>query len=247
MPNQHEERVPLRISDSDRAALEQKIGYTFENPELLCEALTHASYANEQYGNGRHNERLEFLGDAVFQLVVSRYLYCRYPDEPEGELSRYRQNLVCDETLARLAERLGLGDFLLLGRGEEKQGGRKRKSTLANAMEAVAAAIFLDAGEETAGRTSVCLLSLLKDELASCDKWRGGDYKTRLQQFVEQDGKEQLHYRVLSCEGPAHAPTFTVEALLNSNVIGKGSGGSKQEAEEQAAYEALFLFGLKNA
>ena len=180
----------------------------------------------------------------MLQLIVSRYLYETYPASSEGELSDYRKNVVCNRTLARLALRLDLGEFMRLGRGEEKNGGRTRHSMLAKTVEAVSAAIYLDAGDPDTA--SSVLLRLLQDELNACKQLCGGDYKTRLLQLVEQDGQERLEYRVRSCDGPAHAPIFTVEAYLNSNVIGVGQGGSKQEAEEKAASEALFLFGLND-
>lgn len=221
--------------------IEKALGYRFRDPVLLEEALTHISYTNENRGV-RNNERMEFLGDAVLQIVVSRLLYDRYPQESEGALSLYRQHLVCRETLARIGQGLDLGDALLLGNGEERQGGRRKPSLLSNAMEALTAAVYLDAADGCEGTVSDVLQRLLKHDIESCERLRGGDYKTRLQQLVEQDGSELLDYRVLSVEGPVHHPLYRVEALLNSNVIGRGSGGSKQEAEQEAAREALSYF-----
>lgn len=230
-----------RSKKDTQAALEEKLGYRFAYPALLTEALTHSSYANEH--GLVCNERLEFLGDAVFQITVSRYLYEKYPKASEGELSRYRQNLVCNETLAVLARKIGLEAFLLLGRGIEKKSMRAMDAILANTMEAIAGAIFLDAGARPDKRVADTLMRLLAPVLSGCQKYRSGDYKTRLQQLVEQDGSEQLAYRVVSCTGPAHDPVFSVQAMLNSNIIGNGYGHSKQEAEENAAKEALVLFG----
>lgn len=224
--------------------LEGRLGYRFRNADLLAEALTHSTYANENKGQAQSNERLEFLGDAVLQLAVSRFLFDRYPNAPEGELSRYRQNLVCGETLAALAAHLQLGSYLRLGRGEEKKGARARASFLANAMEALAAAVFLDAGEEGYTRAA-CVLAGLFDRLPDIGRRiEGMDCKTRLKQLVEQAGEELLSYEVTEKSGPVHAPTYSVEAHLNSNVIGRGRGKSRQEAEEEAARAALLLFGI---
>lgn len=227
-----------------QSLLEERLCYRFSDPNLLQTALTHSSYVNENKG-GENNERLEFFGDAVLQMIVSRYLYTTYPTASEGELSDYRKYVVCNRSLARPATRIGLGRFLRLGRGEEMNGGRKRPAMLAKAMEAVSAAIYLDVGEDK-DRAAEVLLRLLADELNACRFLCGGDYKTRLLQLVEQDGQERLEYHVRSCEGPAHAPLFTVEACLNSNVIGVGQGHTKQEAEYKAACEALYLFGLND-
>ena len=226
--------------------LEERLGYRFKNPELLCIALTHSSYANEE--GIEDNQRLEFLGDAVFQLTVSRYLYCKYPDTTESKLSKYRENLVSNKALLGPARRLDLGSYLRLGRGEEKQGGRTREKNLADAMEAVAGAIFLDAEQKIEGAVSDTLLSLLQPELNSPEILSAVDSKTRLQQLVEQGGSERLAYRLVSnVPGDANSRIFTVEACLNSNVIGIGCGSSQQEAEEEAARKALLLFGQSNA
>lgn len=226
-------------------ALEKRLGYSFHRPELLTVALTHTSFSNEE--STESNQRLEFLGDAVFQLAVSRYLYTKYPNTPESELSKYRENLVSNKALLGPARRLDLGSFLRLGRGEEKQGGRNREKNLADAMEAVIAAVFLDAGGEIGGAVTDVFVHLFEEELSSPAVLGAVDAKTRLQQLVEQGGRERLSYRLRSLEpGASNTQIFTVEACLNSNVIGVGRGLSQQVAEEAAACEALLLFGEKS-
>ncbi len=221
------------------ASLEEKIGYHFSDPSLLLTALTHASYTNEK-GEPSY-ERLEFLGDAVLQIVVSRYLYLRFADIPEGVLTRYRQHLVCEPTLAKIAGELSLGTYLRLGKGEDAGNGRQRPSILADVMESLLAAIYLDGGMDKA---EPVLLRLLRRELENCVENRHGDYKTRLQQLVEQDGSETLEYIVKDRKGPDHAPIYLIEARINSNVVGVGRGSSKHDAEQAAAKEALGLFGI---
>lgn len=226
--------------------LEKYTGYHFKNPQLLETALTHSSYTNECRKENAVvcNERMEFLGDAVLQIIISDHLYHEYVNAAEGYLTKNRQHLVCEETLARLAQKISLGEFLILGKGEEQNGGRTHDSILADAFEALLAAIYLDCGRDTAF-LEVFLISLMKEELKSCEKNRGGDYKTKLQQLVQQDGQEQLKYVVTAESGPDHNKTFEVNALLSSNVIGHGKGRSKREAEQAAAREALILFGVK--
>ncbi|MBO5051164.1 MAG: ribonuclease III [Clostridia bacterium] len=234
------------MEGSSLLPLQRALGYTFADEGLLLTALTHTSFSNENKSTSKSNERIEFLGDAVLGLTISHILFHRYPTASEGVLSLYRQYLVCEATLARVAQRLSLGSYLRLGRGEERQGGREKRSILADATEALFAAIFLDAGEEAGGILADIMTKLFHDELLACERLRSGDYKSRLQQLVEQDGNERLNYRVASVQGPVHDPIFHVEALLNTNVIGKGVGRSKQEAEQLAAREALLLFGAKN-
>lgn len=219
-------------------------GYKFKDIALLETALTHSSYTNECRKSTpvKCNERLEFLGDAVLQILVSDHLFSHFENSAEGDLTKLRQHLVCENTLATLAHKLSLGDFLILGKGEEQNGGREHQAILADAFEALLAAIYLDDGHSMEF-LRVFLLGLMKEELAACEKSRGGDYKTRLQQLVQQDGKESLSYVVVSEEGPDHDKTFEVCAMLNSNPIGKGKGHSKREAEQAAAREALTLFG----
>lgn len=191
------------------------------------------------------NERLEFLGDAVLQILVSDHLFSCFENGAEGVLTKLRQHLVCEHTLATLARKLSLGEFLILGKGEEQNGGRTHAAILADAFEALLAAIYLDDGHNTEF-LRVFLLGLMREELAVCEKNRGGDYKTRLQQLVQQDGHEQLCYVVVSEDGPDHDKTFEVCAMLNSNPVGRGRGRSKREAEQAAAREALSLFGVED-
>ncbi len=223
----------------DFSALEQTIGYRFRDRSLLKTALTHSSYTNEK-GEPSY-ERLEFLGDAVLQIIISRCLFLRFSDYAEGVLTRYRQHLVCEATLARIARGLSMGQYLLLGRGEAAGNGRERPSILADAVESLLAAVYLDGGMQAA---EPLLLRLMQTELDNCDQSRDGDFKTRLQQLVEQDGKEKLEYAVESREGPDHCPVYVIEARINSNVVGRGRGNSKHEAEQRAAEEALRLFGI---
>lgn len=230
----------------DKNRLEAAIGYTFQNDTLLLTALTHSSYAHENKNVAEDNERLEFLGDAVLQMMISDLLYHRYGTASEGTLSLYRQFLVCEATLACIAKRIELGWHLRLGHGEERQGGRQKRSILADAIEALVGAIYLDTGRKANEVLPSVLSALFERELSACERLRDGDYKSRLQQLVEQDGNERLDYRVASVQGPTHDPIFCVEALLNSNVIGKGIGHTKQEAEQLAAREALVLFGARN-
>lgn len=224
--------------------LERQIGYHFHNDTLLKKALVHSSYANEC--GSKHpaidcNERLEFLGDSVLSVVVSTYLFQTFPDLPEGNLSKIRSFTVCEKALAEFAAEIHLGDFLELGKGEEHNQGRRRPSITSDAFEALIAAIYLDSGLENAKsfilRFAVPHIRHLMTEQIT------EDYKTALQQIVQQEQGERLEYVMVSEEGPAHQRTFTMEARLNSNVIGRGKGSSKREAEQQAAKEALTLFG----
>lgn len=227
--------------------LELRINYTFKNKGLLTEALTHSSYSNEQKLRKqlcRCNERLEFLGDSVLSITASEYLFALYEDD-EGVLTKVRAEIVCERALAGFANQIGLGDYLLLGVGEEKNGGRESKSILSDAFEALLAAMYLDAGEDHALATvAVFLLPFLKAEVARLEKkGRGHDYKTQLQQFIQQDSSAQLKYVTVAENGPDHAKTFIVEARMGSNIIGRGEGKTKREAEQNAACEALVLFG----
>ena len=223
--------------------LQERIGYTFRNGKILTEALTHSSYANELRSKGEvcpYNERCEFLGDSILQILSSEYLFFAFPDLPEGDLTRMRAAIVCEDALCEYARDIGLGDYLRFGRGEEMNGGRVRKSILADAFEALLAAMYLDAGN--LGVISQFLLPYLKTQTALL----GGhshDYKTQLQQVIQQVHGEILEYVLIGESGPDHNKTFTMEARLNSNVIGKGTGRSKREAEQMAAKEALSLFG----
>ena len=226
--------------------LQRNIGYTFCRPELLETALTHSSYSNEAKGRGaivECNERLEFLGDSVLSLVASEYLFSAFSDCPEGELTRMRAEIVCEKALCVLAKKIGLGEFLCLGHGEELGGGRERPSLLADAFEALLAAMFLDSGRNK-DRVAAFLQPLLMEELAKLEiSGAAKDFKTILQQVVQQAGGEILEYFVVDERGPDHDKRFTVEARLNSNVIGRGEGKSKRAAEQMAAKQALELFG----
>ena len=231
----------------DFSALEGAIGYTFNNKELLSEALTHSSYSNELKAKKQAcpcNERLEFLGDSVLSCVVSEYLFARFPDTPEGELSTMRAALVQSQALASYSRSLGVGDFLYLGRGEEKNNGRERQSTLENAFEAIVAAIYLDAGARGFDVVKGFVLPIIEAKLSD-DNFvlNHTDAKTELQQLIQQVEGDFLEYKTVDEQGPDHDKLFTVVAMLNSNIIGKGVGHSKREAEQAAAREALRLFG----
>ncbi len=232
----------------DRAVLENTIGYKFNDITLLETALTHSSYSNEAKGRGAAvecNERLEFLGDSVLSIIASEYLYFTFSECPEGELTRMRAEIVCEKALSVFAEKIGLGSFLSLGHGEELSGGRERASILADAFEALLAAMFIDSGMDK-NRVAKFLLPLLSEELSRLEvSGAAKDFKTLLQQFVQQVGGEVLEYFVIGECGPDHDKRFTVEARLNSNVIGTGEGKSKRAAEQMAAKQALSLFGQK--
>ena len=226
--------------------LEKRIGYTFQNRSLILEALIHSSYANEMKTRNREvvcNERLEFLGDSVLSIIVSEYLYKRCADCLEGELTQRRAALVCSSALASYAKKISLGDYLYLGRGEEKGNGREKQSTLENAFEALLAAIYLDAGQNGLDVVRKILIPIIEAELACNDVEFHKDYKTELQQLIQQAEGDFLEYVTVGERGPDHAKIFEVEARMNSNVIGTGSGRSKREAEQNAAKEALKLFG----
>ena len=221
--------------------LEKRLNYTFENKELLERALYHSSYANEHRGGFGSNERLEFLGDAVLGMVTADYLFHRHPDLPEGDLTRIRAALVCEQSLHEVAQRLGLGEYIKLGHGEELGGGRKRPSILADATEALLGAIYLDGGIEPA-RAFVLRFIPHKVDVAIA----GGafkDYKTMLQEIVQKNKQETLEYRLAGQSGPDHDKRFTMELLLNSNVFASGTGRSKKEAEQLAAKKALEIMG----
>lgn len=222
-------------------SLQDKLNYKFKNENLLKNALCHSSYANEVRGGVTSNERLEFLGDSVLSIVVSEHIFLRYPEMPEGELSRLRSSLVCEKALCESAKDLGLGDYLLLGKGESKGGGRERPSILADAFEAVIAAIYLDGGIEPVKKH---IERYVIDKLDKIGVSIGSkDYKTVLQEIIQKNPEENISYCLIDEKGPEHNKTFTVEVRLNSNVIGKGTGSSKQNAEEEAAKQALSLMG----
>ena len=216
--------------------LEAAIGYRFQNITLLQNALTHSSYANERWHNSLlSNERLEFMGDSILGMVVAEYLYRNFPDRPEGELTRMRADMGCETSLAQIALRLDLGKHLLLGHGEERFGGRTRPSILADAVESVIAATFLDGG--MAAAESFIERFVLCDVPVS--KMHNTDYKTALQELIQQKKNQVLFYRLVGESGPDHDKTFTAQVLLNEEVIGEGVGSSKKRAEQDAARAAL--------
>lgn len=225
--------------------LERAIGYHYQNRELLERALTHSSCSNEMGVPNHHllcNERLEFLGDSVLSIITSEYLFSHFRDCPEGDLTRMRADLVCERALAKYAEKIGLGNYLRLGKGEEKNHGRECRSIVADAFEALLASLYLDAGR---ARVEEFLMPFIKSELETL-KPGGfqGDSKTRLQQFVQQNEGDFLEYVTVGESGPDHRKVFSVEARLNGNVIGRGEGRSKRGAEQAAAADALVLFGI---
>ena len=218
--------------------LEKKLGYTFRCKEQLQAALYHSSYANEHRCCGvSSNERLEFLGDAVLGLVTADYLYHKHPDLPEGDLTRIRAALVCEQSLHEVAQKLGLGSYLRLGKGEEAGGGRQRTSILADATEAVFAAVYLDGGISAA--SALIHRVLLDVEREEVVEERRRDYKTQLQERVQRQAGQELTYCMVREEGPDHAKTFVTEVRLNGAAIGEGSGHSKKESEQMAAKSAL--------
>ena len=219
-------------------ALEEALGYQFKNPALLEEALRHSSYANEHRGDGSvSNERLEFLGDSVLGFVTAEFLFREHGSAPEGELTRIRARLVCEESLYEVAQKLELGRWIKLGHGEEAGGGRERPSILADATEAVMAAMYLDGGIEP---VSALIHRMLLDGAAEerfVEQRR--DYKTALQELVQRTPGRVLRYRLSGESGPDHAKTFTIDVTLGDEVAGTGSGRSKKEAEQNAARAAL--------
>jgi len=222
------------------------LGYAFVNEELLQTALTHSSYANEYKSKGLNypsNERFEFLGDAVLEIVISDILFSRYTDYSEGRLTKLRQNLVCERTLHRIASSLSLGEYIHLGKGEENEC-RTRPKVLADTLEAVIGAIYLDLGKVISDSLRQVILNLYEDELSSVGSIHETDYKTMLQQFVEKDGQSLLEYEIQDESGPEHNKTFTVVCKINGNTVGNGTASSKKDAQMLAAKMALSLFGL---
>ena len=224
--------------------LEENIGYSFRNITLLQNALTHSSYANERWHDSlMSNERLEFLGDSVLGMVVAEYLYTTFPGRPEGELTRMRADMVCEQALAGVADRISLGKHLLLGHGEEQGGGRNRPSILADAVESVIAACFLDGGMEPA--------KMFIEKYVLCNvpvtRLHNVDYKTALQELVQQKKNQTLCYELIGESGPDHDKRFAVSVSLNGQPVGEGIGSSKKRAEQEAAHAAMeTLFPNKN-
>ncbi len=238
------------LNDKVLLELEKKINYTFNNKSALVRALTHSSYANE--ANAQHDteskvhsyERLEFFGDSILSFVVSEYICVNFPECPEGELTKLRAAVVCEDSLYEIAKKLNLGKYILLGKGEENTGGRERKSVLADVVEAIIAAIYKDGGLNPA---SEFILNNLRKKISSImNTEKVEDYKSQLQHLVQQAPGELLEYELEDEIGPDHDKTFVMVAKLNRNIIGKGTGRTKREAEQQAAKEALILFGSIN-
>ncbi len=232
----------VELQAVDLSAFEQEIHYSFKNKKLLKQALTHSSYANEGKKHLQNNERLEFLGDSVLSIVVAEHLFRNFKHIPEGELTRLRASLVCEQALFEFSQKIHLGDYLLLGKGEENTGGRERPSIVSDAFEAVIAAVFLDGGMEEAKRY---VLSFIPDDLTPEMAHSLADYKTALQEIIQQNREEKVEYVLTSESGPDHNKTFEIEVRLNSNVIGRGKGKSKKQAEQNAAKEALTLMGYE--
>ena len=235
------------MQNTNLCELEAKLGYKFKNIQYLETALTHSSYSNELKLKGKIvecNERLEFLGDSVLSIIAANYLFNKYPNSPEGELTRRRAVIVCRDALSSYAKRINLGDFLYLGNGEEKNHARERKSLLENTFEALMGAIYLDGDKFRMEIIHSLVYPFFEEELQA---WEQGkivkDYKSELQQMIQQSGVDSLAYILVATSGPDHEKTFEVEARLNSNIVGRGTGKTKREAEQNAAKEALVLFG----
>ena len=220
--------------------LEKRIGYKFKEKTYLEIALTHSSYANERKNSPGNNERQEFLGDAVLSIIVADYIF-RHRKVAEGELTKIRASVVCETALAAFAQEIDLGSALLLGKGEEHNGGRTRPSILADAFEALIAAIYLDGGMDAAINF---VLPFMTDTVETATGNDLHDYKTQLQEIIQKNPEEKVSYLLASEKGPDHEKWFEVKVMLNSNIIGSGEGHSKKAAEQQAARDALVLMGL---
>ncbi len=216
--------------------LEAKIGYGFKDRELLRTALTHSSYANERHGDCRSYERLEFLGDSILGLITAEYLYAHEPKLPEGRMTRLRAELVCESSLHQVALKLELGKYMRLGRGEEHTGGRQRPSILADMVEAVIAAMYLDSGMEQSRRFVIDMI--LKDARID-DSHPTADYKTQLQELVQRRSDQHISYAMTGESGPDHNKIFSFSVSINGVITGEGSGRTKKEAEQMAAMKAL--------
>ena len=219
---------------------EEIIGYSFKKKNLLKTALTHSSYANEQGGDLKYNERLEFLGDSVLGIITAEYLFKNHKDFPEGELTKVRAALVCEKALFEFAKQIHLGEFLFLGKGELHTGGRNRPSILADAFEALIAAIYLDGGMKQAKSFVLRFITTAQEQAIELNT----DYKTKLQEIIQKNPEERIEYATIGETGPDHDKRFIVVVKLNSNIIGRGEGRSKKQAEQFAAREALKLMGI---
>lgn len=223
---------------------QKRIGYTFKNEVLLNKALTHSSFANENKSREwTHNERLEFLGDSVLNLVVSEYVYKKFPKDPEGQLTKFRASIVCESSLAYAAKKIKLGDYLLLGKGEETTGGRYRDSIQADAFEALIGSIYLDGGLESSRKF---IVNVLENEVSKSTSfgYLFTDYKTRLQEELQKSKKANVKYIVIKEKGPDHNKTFYIDLIVDNEVYGSGKGRSKKEAEQMAAKSGLNKLGV---
>lgn len=226
---------------ADFKELQTIIGYSFSNASYLEQAMTHSSYSGGK--NNGSNERLEFLGDSVLQLTVSQYLFTGMSTEPEGGMTKLRASIVCENSLYSFAKKIDLGRYILLGKGEEMTGGRDRRSILADAFEALIAAIYLDGGMERAREFIMRFVPSI--EALKSGKVKLGDYKTILQEIIQQNPEERISYEVEESDGADHHKLFRAAVLLNGQRIGRGSGHSKKEAEQAAAKEAIGLMGYE--
>lgn len=214
---------------------EKKIGYEFKDKGIFRIALTHSSYANENHT--RDNERLEFLGDSVLSIIISEYIFKKMQDVDEGDLTKFRATLVCEQSLASVAEKIHLSELIFLGRGEERTGGRKRPSIISDAFEAVLAAIYLDSGLDTARKWLLGLMTERIEKVLAGEYY--SDYKTTLQELIQKNGKGAVSYQTVSETGKEHNKQFTVQVIINDEPMNKGVGRSKKEAEQAAAKAAL--------
>lgn len=218
--------------------LEGEIGYTFREPGNLVLALTHSSYANEKKAAGlKSNERLEFLGDSVLNIVTSDYIYRNYPELPEGEMTRTRAAVVCEASLTRCAEKIRLGEYLFLGKGEENTGGRTRSSILSDAFEALIGAVYIDGGISDARGFILRYMEDIYQDIDRQNVFR--DYKTMFQEIIQKQSDQKISYRILDERGPDHDKTFTAQVLVGNEPYGEGTGRSKKEAEQNAAKDAI--------
>lgn len=226
-----------RSEDPLLGELSKVLTYDFKDKDLIKTAITHTSFANEARGRVDHNERLEFLGDSVLSLSVSEFIYKTYPKLPEGSMTKLRAGVVSEFTLAKIAKSMGLGKYLRLGKGEQINGGRHRDSILADAFEAIIAAIYLDGGLEPAKEF---VIRQLADSIKNLSKSDGSwDSKTLLQELLQVSNKADIRYEIIAEDGPDHNKSFTAQISNNGKIIGTGQGKSKKEAEQMAAYNAL--------
>ncbi len=236
----------IKSNERDLGMLEKRLNYYFKNRNFLKTALTHSSYANENRPDlVENNERLEFLGDAVLNLIVSKYLYNKYPDYPEGELTKIRAKVVCESSLAYVAKEINIGKYILLGKGEESTGGRERESILADTTEAIIGAVYIDSDYETTNKN---LLERFEQSIVRAVE-NGDlffDYKTELQEKYQKQFKSKIEYNVFKEEGPEHDKMFFMNVSLNGRVLGIGKGRNKKEAEQVAAKHALYSLGEIN-